>query len=754
MSGSILGNAVLRREDSALLRGEGTFVANRKLEGAVHAVFVRSSIAHARITSIDTAEAAQAPGVVAVFTAADLELSPLPVALPMYPAAMGQPALAVDTVRYVGDAVAVVLAEDVYLGTEAAELVVVDYEPLPAVVRPSDAATDEILLYPEAGTNTVVAPGDSPLPDLDGFPVVIRQEIDNQRVAACPIEGRVAASVWGEDGRLTHYASSQGAGAVKQSIAAWLGIDPALIRVVNGDVGGGFGAKGMPHAEELLIPELARRVGRPVVWFETRTENMTGMFQGRAQHQTMTLAGDREGHIGYLRFDVLQDAGAYPKFGAFLPFFGTRRMASGVYAIPEIGFGGKAVVTNTTPIGAYRGAGRPEAAAAIERVIDVYAAEIGIDPAEVRRRNLIPDDAFPYTTAVGTVYDVGAYRRALDLALEAAGYDELRAEQSRRRVAGDTRQLGIGIGCYVEVTGIGGGDEHAEVTLLPDGRVRVVTGSTPYGQGHHTSWAMIVADRLGVAMDDVEVVHGDTDIVPTASVTGGSRSAQLAGSSILDAAGHLADKALPIAADLLEAAADDVVLDEDAGTFHVAGTPTRSVGWAQVAAAAEAPLCALNEWKQTTDTYPFGAHVSVVEVDTETGATTILRHVCVDDAGTILNPLIVDGQVHGGVAQGVAQALLEAVRYDDDGNPLTTNFADYTVVSSAELPMFERIPMETPTPLNPLGAKGIGESGTIGATPAVHNAIVDAVSHLGVRHIDMPCTPERVWDAIAAARGD
>jgi carbon-monoxide dehydrogenase large subunit len=539
---------------------------------------------------------------------------------------------------------------------------------------------------------------------------------------------------------------------VKTHLVNWLGYDPSMVRVVNGDVGGGFGAKGFPHGDELLIPALARHVGRPVHWAETRTENMTGMVHGRAQHQSMTLAGDREGHIGYLRFDVLQDAGAYPKYGALLPFFGTRRMASGVYAIPEIGFGGKAVVTNTTSVGAYRGAGRPEAAAGIERMIDIYAAEIGMDPAEVRRRNFIPEDAFPYTTVVDTVYDVGAYGRSLELALETAGYDELRAEQARRRAAGDTKQLGIGIGCYVEVTGIGGGGEHAEVTLRPDGTVLVVTGSTPYGQGHHTAWAMIVADRLGVAMDDVEVVHGDTDIVPSTSVTGGSRSLQLAGSSVLDAAGRMAELALPVAADLLEAAVADVVLDEAAGAFHVAGTPSRTVTWAQVAAAATTPLSALNEWKQERETYPFGAHVSVVEVDTETGATTVLRHVCVDDAGTILNPLIVDGQVHGGVAQGVAQALLEAVRYDEDGNPLTANFADYTVVSAAELPSFERVAMETPTPLNPLGAKGIGESGTIGATPAVHNAIVDAVSHLGVRHIDMPCTPERVWAAIAAAQ--
>jgi carbon-monoxide dehydrogenase large subunit len=752
VSGSILGNAVLRREDPALLRGLGTYVANRRIEGAVHAVFVRATIAHARIVSIDTSEALAAPGVVAVYTAADLGLPPLPPAVAMFPSTMGQPVLAADVVRYVGEAVAVVLAEDVYLATEAAELVVVEYDPLPPVVRPADAATDEVLLFPDAGTNTVIAPGDSPMPDLGAFEVVVRQEIDNQRLAACPIEGRVAASVWGPDGRLTHYASSQGAGVVKNLLVSWLGLDPALVRVVNGDVGGGFGAKGFPHPDEVVIPELARRAGRPVVWAETRTENMTGMYQGRAQYQTMLLAGDREGRIGYLRFDVLQDSGAYPKFGALLPFFGTRRMASGVYAIPDIGFGGKAVVTNTTPVAAYRGAGRPEAAAAIERMIDIYAAEIGMDPAEVRRRNFIPEDAFPYTTVVGTVYDVGAYARSLELALEAAGYEELRAEQARRRAAGDTRQLGIGIGCYVEVTGIGGGNEHAEVTLRPDGTVLVVTGSTPYGQGHHTAWAMIVADRLGVPMDAVEVVHGDTDVVPSASVTGGSRSLQLAGSSVLDAAARLADHALPVAADLLEAAAADVVLDPDTGTFHVAGTPARAVTWAQVAAAAPTPLSALNEWRQERETYPFGAHVSVVEVDTETGATTVLRHVCVDDAGTILNPLIVDGQVHGGVAQGVAQALLEAVRHDDDGNPLTANFADYTVVSAAELPSFERVPMETPTPLNPLGAKGIGESGTIGATPAVHNAIVDAVAHLGVRHIDMPCTPERVWAAITAAR--
>jgi carbon-monoxide dehydrogenase large subunit len=457
--------------------------------------------------------------------------------------------------------------------------------------------------------------------------------------------------------------------------------------------------------------------------------------------------------------------------GAMLPL-ATRIMASGVYEIPRVQFDSVSVVTNTTPTGAYRGAGRPEATAAIERIVDVFAAEVGLDPAEVRRRNLIPADAFPFTTPTRTTYDSGDYEAALDRALEAAGYLQLRAEQTERRERGDTCQLGIGIACYVEITAMPGGDEYGSVELLAGGTVRVITGSTPYGQGHQTSWAMLVAERTGIPLDRITVEYGDTDVVPRGEVTGGSRSLQIAGAAVFDASAKLVDLARERAADLLEAAVDDIVLDTslalNAGSaagstaavgdarFHVVGSPAVSVGWDDIAASldADSPMFALSDFVATGPTFPFGAHIAVVEVDTETGHVELQRLIACDDAGRILNPLIVDGQVHGGLAQGVAQALFEEVRYDVDGNPLTATFIDYSIPSAAEFPLFERVEMETPTPINPLGAKGIGESGTIGSTPAVHNAVIDAVRHLGVDHIDMPLTPLRVWSAIHEAGRD
>ncbi len=397
------------------------------------------------------------------------------------------------------------------------------------------------------------------------------------------------------------------------------------------------------------------------------------------------------------------------------------------------------------------GAGRPEATAAIERAIDLFAAEIGMDPVEVRRRNLLSPDVFPYTNAAGTRYDSGDYEAALDRVLTAADEPALRAEQQRRRAANDPVQLGIGVAVYVEITAPGAGTEYGSVELQADGTLVARTGSTPFGQGHHTTWAMLVADRLGVAIDDVVVVHGDTDLVPEGGGTGGSRSVQLAGSSMADAAERLVELARSRAADLLEAAVDDLVFDRGAGHFHVAGTPARSLAWSDLADGLASPLLAVSDLEQEHPTVPFGAHLAVVEIDVETGFVTLRRLVACDDAGTIINPLLATGQIHGGLAQGVGQALFEAVHYDDDGNPLTTNFADYTIFSAAELPFFERIMMETPTPLNPLGAKGIGESGTVGATPAVQNAVVDGLAHLGVRHIDLPITPERVWRALGNA---
>jgi carbon-monoxide dehydrogenase large subunit len=454
---------------------------------------------------------------------------------------------------------------------------------------------------------------------------------------------------------------------------------------------------------------------------------------------------------------VLQDAGGYPAIGAVLPYL-TRMMAAGVYDIARIECNTTSVVTNTTPVVAYRGAGRPEATAAIERAMDLFAAEIGMDPAEVRRRNLIAPFSEPITTAIGTSYDCGDYVRALDLALSAAGYDELRAEQARRRAAGDVKALGIGVSVYVEVTaGPTAGGEFADVQVHADGSATVLTGASPHGQGHATSFAMIASEQTGIPMERITVLHGDTDVVARGEGTMGSRSLQLGGSAVYKASDEVVDQARSLAAEMLEASVDDVVLDKVDGQFHVQGTPSIAKTWSEVAteAAARHPgagLKAAVDFTAASPTFPFGAHVAVVEVDTDTGQVTLERLVACDDAGRILNPLIVEGQRHGGLAQGAAQALMEEVRYDDSGNPVTANLADYAMISAAELPTFELVSMETPTTLNPLGAKGVGESGTIGSTPAVQSAVCDALSHLGVRHVDIPCTPEKVWRAIAAAR--
>ncbi len=553
---------------------------------------------------------------------------------------------------------------------------------------------------------------------------------------------------WGEDGRLTQWASTQAAHAVRDDLARMLQLPAEQIRVIAPDVGGGFGAKIGIYPEEILLAWLSRAVGRPLKWVETRSESMMNLGHGRGQLQHVEIGGTRDGKVTTYRLTVLQDSGAYPSTGSVLPFM-TRTMLTGVYDIPKAEFNSRSVVTNTTPTVAYRGAGRPEAAAAIERAMDLYAAEIGMDPAEVRRRNFIAKDAFPFTTPVGTTYDIGDYERALELVLDSAGYAELRAEQQRRRDADDRTQLGIGIAVYVEITaGPGAPTEFGAVEVKPNGKVVVRSGSSSHGQGHHTAFSMLVADRLGVELGDIEVIQGDTDVVPRGQGTMGSRSLQAGGVAVARAAEQVVEKAKSVAADLLEANVDDVVLDAAGGRFHVAGTPAVSRSWAEVAEAADGLLAAEVDYQGAGPTFPFGAHLVVVEVDRDTGKVVVQHVVAVDDAGRILNPLLADGQVHGGLAQGVAQALMEEVRYDPDGNPVTSNLADYAFISAAELPSFERIPMETPTPMNELGAKGIGESGTIGSTPAVHNAVLDALGPYGVKHLDMPCTPEKVWRAL------
>ena len=750
---SILGNRVRRVEDPRFLTVGGTYCADLRdplLEGALHATYVRSTAAHATITSIDVADARTMPGVVAVVTAADLDIGPLPPAVPMLNAAMARPFLAVDRVRFVGEPIAVVLTERPEQGADAVEAVWVELDPLPVVVDPEEAAGDEVLLFPEAGTNVAVELDfGSDEAFFEGCEVVTKGRFVNQRVAGAPLEGRSAAATW-HDGRLVLWVSTQSAHGVRDALAGIYGLEPGEVRVIAPDVGGGFGPKIGAHPEDLLLPWLSRHVGRPVRWTETRSENMVGMGQGRAQVQVVEIGGRRDGTVLAYRLHVLQDAGAYPAIGAFLPYL-TRMMAPGTYAFPRVECNTTSVVTNTTPILAYRGAGRPEATAAVERALDLFAADVGLDPAEVRRRNLLPAFSDPHTTPVQTTYDCGDFPRALDLVLEAAGYDTLRAEQRRRREAGEDVVLGIGVSTYVEVTaGPTAGEEYAAVEVHADGTATIRTGSSPHGQGHHTAFAQVASEELGIPMDRITVVHGDTDLVPKGVGTFGSRSLQMGGAAVQKASIEVVDRAREAAAELLEASATDVVLDKVGGTFHVAGVPAITKSWADVAASAELSVEA--DFAAAQPTFPFGAHVAVVEVDLETGEARMVRMVAVDDAGRIMNPLLAEGQRHGGIAQGIAQALYEEVRYDADGNPQTSNLADYGMISAAELTSAELVTMETPTWVNPLGAKGIGESGTIGSTPAVQSAVCDALAHLGVRHIDMPCTPERVWRAVQEAR--
>ncbi len=757
---SILGNRVVRKEDPALLTVGGQYVddvANHEpaLAGALHLTFVRSTMAHARVTAVDIEAARGAPGVVALFTHDDLGLAPASPPFPMLNGAMLTPWLADGLVRYVGQPVAVIAAEERYQGEDAAELVAIDYDPLPAVVDMDDARTTEILLFPEAGTNVAMdVPAREPVSFAD-CDVVVTQRIANQRLAPCPLEVRSAAAARGADGRLTLWLSTQGVHPARNDIAAALGVDAGELRVLCPDVGGGFGAKGSVYPEDIVTAWVARRLERPVRWLENRSESMVALGHGRGQRQEITIGGTRDGRILAYRLHVLQDAGAFPRMGALMPYM-TMAMASGVYDIPAVEYEAKTVVTNTTPTAAYRGAGRPEAAAAIERAVDLFAAEAGLDPAEVRRRNFVAPDRFPFRTPTGTVYDSGDYAGALGRVLAAAGYDELRAEQQRRRAAGDPVVLGIGLSTYVEVTAGFGGQERGQIEVRPDGSLLARSGTNPYGQGHATTWAMLISERTGVPVDQIEVRFGDTDHFETGTVTGGSRSVQIGGVAMHHAAVALVERAKQLTADVLEASPEDIVLDTGSGRFHVAGTPAVSRTWAELAAEGDGgPLTAMAMFEppEGGGTYPFGAHLAVVEIDTETGHVRLVRMIGVDDAGRIVNPLLAEGQVHGGMAQGIGQALFEEMAYDDDGNPLTTTFAEYAFASAAELPSFETVAMETPTPKNPLGAKGIGESGTIGAAPAVQNAVVDALAHLGVRHVPMPATPERVWRAILEATG-
>ncbi len=756
MPGSILGTRVRRVEDPELLTGMGTYVANLVVDGLAAAMFVRSPYAHARIRAIDVSEAEKLPGVVAVLTAEQLGV-PAFHGFIVLNKDCARPPLAAGKVRFAGEAVALVVAEDPVAASDAVEAVVVDYEPLPAVIDPEAALEPGApLQFEELGTNLAAGARDQAGAGvLAGASHVVRLRLVNQRLAVVPMEGNAIAAVPGEDGHghdLTIYVSTQMPHGLHQRICELLGLEPHSVRVVAPHVGGGFGGKAGLAAEHAAVVAAALRLGRPLRWVETRSENLQAMPHGRGQIGWIELGFDAEHRITGMRVRALGDAGAYAGFGGALALGPTRLMSQGVYDIPAISYEAAAVLTNTTPMGAFRGAGRPEAAELLERAMDLAADELGVDPAELRRRNLLAPEAFPLTTRTGAVYDSGDYGRALEAALRLARYDELRAEQAARRQRGERIALGIGMSVYVEITGFAG-SEFGAVEVHGDGTASIRVGTSSHGQGHATSFAMIVADRLGIPLESVRFVQSDTAEVPRGGGTGGSRSLQQGGSAVLGASLAVLERAKQLAAAELEASVEDIVVTDD-GRLGVAGVPATAIGWGRLAEIAEGEgeaLAAAVDFEQTDATFPFGAHVSVVEGDLDTGLVRPLRHVAVDDCGRILNPLLVTGQQHGGIAQGIAQALWERVVHDGEGNPLTTNLAEYAMPSAAELPFFETANTETPSPRNPLGAKGIGESGTIGSTPAVHNAVVDALSHLGVRHIEMPCTPERVVEAIRAA---
>ena len=752
--GSILGTRVLRTEDPGLLTGSRAYLADLALPGKLHAVFVRSDVAHGTINSIHVDDALDMPGVVEILTAAELGVAPHHGFAMVHPD-FARPPLADGRVRFVGEPIAVVLAETFEQGEDAAEMVWADIEPLPVYVDAEAAlAADADEIFPGHGSNQALVMVDKPRTDLSVADVVVRGRYVNQRMAVVPMEPDCCAAEVDANGRLTFWASTQMPHGLHGQLAGALGMEPAQIRVVTPQVGGGFGGKAGIHAEYTVVAAAARRTGRPVVWVPPRSDDMKALPHSRGQIQYAELGCTRDGDFTGLKVRLVGDAGGYPTIGAFLPG-GTKRMAQGTYAFPTIEFDVAVAVTNTTPMGAYRGAGRPEATALLERLVDHAALELGIDPIEIRRRNFLADDVFPFQTLTGNVYDSGRYDFPLDRAAEAAGYADLRAEQARRRAAGDETLLGIGVAAYVEITAGGGADEFGAVEVHDDGSATIYAGTLSHGQGHQTAYAMLVADQTGIPVERITLVDGDTDRVRTGGGTGGSRSLQLGGSAVRGATEVMVDKAKQLAARLLEADEADIVVDTVAGTVGVAGVPAQALTWADLATRAGEVGEQLDgefDFHQDGATFPFGAHIAVVEVDTDTGKVRLVRHVAVDDCGTVLAPLLVEGQQHGGIAAGVGQALFEEVRFDDDGNPVTSNLAEYAIPSAAELPSFEAHSTETPTPLNPLGAKGIGEAATIGATPAVQNAVIDALAHLGVRHIDLPCTPERVWATIRDAR--
>ncbi|HXY17416.1 MAG TPA: xanthine dehydrogenase family protein molybdopterin-binding subunit [Gaiellaceae bacterium] len=777
-TGRYVGTPVRRKEDGPLLTGRGSYVGNMALAGTLSMALVRSPYAHARITSIATGAARAASGVVGVYTAADLHddwKAAMPCAWPVTEDMRNPPhyPLAADEARYQGDGVAVVVAESPAAARDAAELVEVDYEPLPVVVD-IEAALQEgaPLVHSELGTNHCYT-WKLDAGDVDGAfasaDATVSCRYVQPRLIPNAIEPRAVVARPEPNGDLTVWSATQIPHILRLLLAATLGINESKVRVIAPDVGGGFGSKLDVYAEELLAVALARRLGTPVKWVEERSENYLATIHGRDFVTTYELAATSEGRITAVRAHVTAAMGAYLQLVTpGIPLLGAWVYA-GPYVIPNYSFTAVGVFTNTTPTDAYRGAGRPEATYVIERTMDALARRLGMDPLELRRKNFISE--FPHTLSSGLTVDSGDFHGALDRLLERLDLDGVRAEQARRRDRGDVRQLGVGFSTYTEMCGLApsrilgairyaaGGWESATIRVLATGTVQVITGTSPHGQGHETAWSQIVADQLGCDVSEVEVLHGDTAISPYGLDTYGSRSLPIGAAALCLAGERILEKAREIVAHQLEVAVDD--LEYADGRFSVKGSPDRAMTVKEVAWAAfsahnlpdgmEPVLEATAMLDPENFSWPGGAHAAVVEVDTETGDARLVRYVAVDEIGTVVNPLIADGQVHGGITQGIATALYEEGVYDEDGNLLTSNLVTYLVPSAAELPSFELDRVAAPSPGHPLGAKGVGETGTIAAAPAVINAVVDALAHLGVTDIQMPATPERVWRAIQEA---
>jgi aerobic carbon-monoxide dehydrogenase large subunit len=776
-----IGVTKLRKEDAHLVTGRGAWTDNLQPAGVLHMALLRSPLAHARIGRVDVTAAREAPGVVAAFTGEDLAgawAASLPSVWQVTEDVKEPPhwPLAQDKVRYVGDAVAVVLAESRGAAVDALELIDVDYDPLPAVVDMEEALQDATLVHDEAGTNRCFRyHWDSGNLDevFDRADVVLRRRYVNQRLIPTAIEPRaVVAQPDATPGAFILHSATQVPHILRIQLSLVCGIPEHQLRVIAPDVGGGFGSKLNVYAEEALALALAKRLDRPVKWTETRTENYQATIHGRDQLQDLEIAATRDGRILGYRADVKADLGAYlqlvttgtPMLGAF--------MFPGIYKLEAHALTITGVFTTKTPTDAYRGAGRPEATFAIERLVDDLAHELGMDPVELRKRNWITHEEFPFDSITGLTYDSGNYEAATAKALERFGYDELRAEQQRRRETSDPVQLGIGVSTFTEMCGLApsrvlgalnyraGGWEHASIRMLPTGTVQVVTGTSPHGQGHVTAWSQIAADTLGVDFDDVEVLHGDTSISPRGMDTYGSRSLVVGGYAVRSAAEKVVAKARRVAAHLLEASEDD--LEFAAGTFSVKGSPDAAKTIQDVALAVFAAHDYPEDMEPSLDSdatvdpsnfsFPHGTHLCAVEVDTQTGRVDIRRYVAVDDVGKVINPQIVEGQVHGGIVQGVAQALYEEAVYDEDGQLKTASLLDYYVPSAADLPHLETDRTETPATSNPMGVKGVGEAGAIASPPAVINAVVDALRPLGVEDVRMPASPRNVWTAIEAAR--